>query len=146
MCPTRSKRYKACRRCTLRFAMLPPLLEIYVVWHPEDKDGATVADRLIDHFHGTAFSGLIGGEIEVRARSQGWAGPGASPRPLPFVEALPYGIAEAELTVVVPVLGVGLATTVEDDGPWREYIHQLRAKADARPQEICILPALMRTP
>lgn len=120
--------------------MLPSLLEIYVVWHPKDEDGAIVADRLIDHFHGTAFSGLIGGAIEVFARSQGWAGPSASPRPLPFVEALPYGIAEAELTVVVPVLGIGLATAVEDDRPWREYIQQLRAKADARPQEICVLP------
>lgn len=126
--------------------MLPPLLEIYVVWHPEDEDGAIVVDRLIDHFHGTAFSGLIGGAIEVFARSQGWASPGASPRPLPFVEALPYGIAEAELTVVVPVLGVGLATAVEDDGSWREYIHRLRAKADARPQEICVLPVQLSNP
>jgi len=120
--------------------MLPPLLEIYVVWHPEDEGGAVVADRLVDHFHGTAFSGLIGGAIEVFTRSQGWDSPGGSPRPLPFVEALPYGIAEAELTVVVPVFGVGLAAAVEDDRPWREYIQQLRAKADARPQEICVLP------
>jgi hypothetical protein len=125
--------------------MLPPLLEIYVVWHPEDQGGAAVADRLIDHFHGTAFSGLVGGAIEVFVRSEGWSAPADVPRPLPYVEALPNGLAEAELTVVVPVLGVHLAAAVEDGEPWRHYIRQLRANADARPGEICVLPVRLPT-
>jgi hypothetical protein len=125
--------------------MLPPLLEIYVVWHPQDAGGADVATRLIDHFHGTAFSGLIGGAIEVFVRSEGWTGHDDAPRPLPYIEALPYGIAEAELTVVVPVLGVELAGAVEDGGPWRAYIEQLRAGAEACPSNICVLPVRLPT-
>jgi hypothetical protein len=125
--------------------MLPPLLEIYVVWHPQDAGGADVATRLIDHFHGTAFSGLIGGAIEVFVRSEGWTGRDDAPRPLPYIEALPYGIAEAELTVVVPVLGVELAGAFEDGGPWRAYIDQLRAGADARSSNICVLPVRLPT-
>jgi hypothetical protein len=125
--------------------MLPPLLEIYVVWHPEDEGGASVADRLIDHFHGTAFTGLIGGAIEVFVRSEGWSTPTDAPRPLPYVKAPPYDLAEAELTVVVPVLGAQLAAAVEDGGPWRDYIHQLRGEADARPEGICVLPVRLPT-
>lgn len=48
--------------------LLPPVLEIFVVWHPGDDAGATVAGWLLDHFHGTAFSGLIGGAVEVYTR------------------------------------------------------------------------------
>jgi hypothetical protein len=125
--------------------MLPPLLEIFVVWHPADRDGATVADRLIDHFHGTAFSGLVGGAVEVFARSAGWTAADDAPRPLPYVEADPACVPEAELTVVVPVLGVKLAQAVEDGGPWRSYIQQLRKGARERAGEVCILPVRLST-
>ncbi len=139
-------RFDSCHAaCTLRLMMLPPLLEVYVVWHPDDGDGATVADHLIDHFHGTAFSGLIGGAIEVFVRSEGWTGPDDAPRPLPYVEALPYGVPGAELTVVVPVLGVELARAVEDGGPWRAYIKFLREGAKARASKICVLPVQLPT-
>ena len=49
--------------------MLPPVLEIYVVWHTKDAEGQTIADTLLGHFRGTAFSGLIGGAVEVYVRS-----------------------------------------------------------------------------
>ncbi len=105
-----------------------------------------MADRLIDHFHGTAFSGLVGGAIEVFVRSEGWTRrPTDAPRPLPYVEALPHGIPEAELTVVVPVLGVEIARAVEDDGPWRAYIQRLREGAEARASDICVLPVRLPT-
>jgi hypothetical protein len=125
--------------------MLPPLLEIYVVWHPDDRGGADFADRLIDHFHGTAFSGLIGGAVEVFVRSDGWATDQDAPRPLPYVEELPCGLPVAELTVVVPILGVELARAVEQGGPWSEYIGDLRAGAEARSDEVCILPVKLAT-
>ena len=46
-------------------AMLPPVLEIYVVWHPDDESGQDIADEIIQHFRGSAFTGLIGGAVEV---------------------------------------------------------------------------------
>ena len=63
--------------------MLPPVLEIYVVWHPGDAAGAQICEEFLEHFHGSAFSGLIGGAIEVYARSTGWQGKGDAPRPIP---------------------------------------------------------------
>jgi hypothetical protein len=120
--------------------MLPPLLEIYVVWHPDDDTGAAIADALIDHFHGTAFSGLVGGAIEVFVRSTGWGRSDDAPRPLPFAEPLPYGIPDAELTVIVPLLGIGLARAVEAEGPWRPYVEGLVAGASSEPERVRVLP------
>jgi hypothetical protein len=59
--------------------LIPPILEIYVLWHPDDGDGARIFTELFDHFHGTTFSGLVGGAVEVYERSQGWRGPGTPP-------------------------------------------------------------------
>lgn len=120
--------------------MLPPLLEIYVVWHPKDKDGAGLANRLIDHFHGTAFSGLVGGAVEVFVRSDGWSDAHDAPRPLPYVETLPCGLPQAELTVVLPILGTELARAVEGGGQWSRYMETLSSRADERPNDVCLLP------
>src|SRR5258708_22783505 len=43
--------------------MLPPVLEIYIAWHPGDAPGRTIAGEIVEHFHGTAFTGLIGGAV-----------------------------------------------------------------------------------
>lgn len=45
--------------------LIPPILEVFVLWHPEDAAGRRVADTLLEHFHGTAFDGLVGGAVEV---------------------------------------------------------------------------------
>jgi len=96
--------------------MLPPVLEIYVLWHPGDSRGREFADELVRHFHGTLFSGLIGGAVEVYVRSRGWRYEGDSPRPIPFnAAALPQGMRAARFVAVVPVLGTELATAVQSD-------------------------------
>lgn len=100
----------------------PPILEIYVLWHPDDQLGATVADQLFDHFHGRAYSGLAGGAVEVYSRSSGWVAPGAAPRPMPFLTPLPAGLPAAQFTVVVPVVGRTLAIACRDDAGWRDYV------------------------
>ena len=43
----------------------PTVLDIYVVWHPKDKCGRNVFDRLVSHYHSEYFSGLAGSAIEV---------------------------------------------------------------------------------
>lgn len=107
--------------------LIPPILEVFVVWHPDDAAGREVADALMEHFHGSAFAGLVGGAVEVYTRSAGWDSSGGPPRPLPFMEPLPNGLAAASVTVVVPVLGIHLARTVEDDPAWRAYLEALVA-------------------
>lgn len=121
--------------------MLPPVLEIYVVWHPDDVAGTDVAQQVIDHFHGTAFSGLIGGAVEVYVRTEGWCDPADAPRPLPFVEPLPHGIPAAQLTAVVPVLGTGLATAVQPgEGPWHGYVAAIVDGHARAPETVGVYP------
>lgn len=122
--------------------MLPPVLEIYVVWHRDDE-GSVVADALIDRFHGNTFSGLIGGAVEVFVRSEPWSPADAAPRALPFMGALPYGLQEAELTVVVPILGLGLAEAVESPGPWHNYVTAIAAQRAARPERVFVVPVAL---
>lgn len=109
---------------------VPPILEINVVWHPDDAVGSDVADWLTDHFHGPAYAGLAGGAVEVYRRSAPWDGIAGPPRPLPFVTALPAGLPAAQITAVVPVLGRALARAVREDPRWSQYIEGLFA-ADA---------------
>lgn len=121
--------------------MLPPVLEVFVVWHPNDAGGRVAAEQLVSHFHGTSFSGLIGGAIEIYARSDGWTGPGDAPRPIPFPgDPPPNGVAQAQLTVVVPVLGNAFAAAAEAGGPWLAYAQRIAAARLAAPERVRVLP------
>jgi hypothetical protein len=113
--------------------LIPPILEVFVLWHPDDAAGRQVADTLLQHFHGTAFAGLVGGAVEVYTRSAGWDSPGSPPRPLPFLDPLPNGLATAAVTVVVPVLGTHLARAAQEDYRWRAYLQALAAAPDTDP-------------
>jgi TIR domain-containing protein len=109
--------------------MIPPILEIYALWHPGDAEGATVANALIEHFHGTTYSGLVGGAVEVYVRSEGWNQPGGPPRPMPFMEQLPHGLQAPAVTAVVPVLGTQLARALQEDAGWEAYVSNMTAQA-----------------
>ena len=73
-------------------------------------------------------------------RSEGWSDPNDAPRALPYVSPLPNGIREAELTVVVPVMGPGMAVAVENQGRWHTYIETLVAGSTTRPDNVRVLP------
>ncbi len=125
--------------------MLPPVLEIYVVWHPGDSDGARIAQEMVEHFHGSTYSGLIGGAIEVYVRSAGWRNSGDTPRPIPFPEAkIINEVRHAQYVVVVPVLGNELADAVQTTGnPWRDYV-QAAVNAQQRfPNHVGVFPYLV---
>jgi hypothetical protein len=103
----------------------PPILEVYVVWHPDDELGAWACDQLTQHFHGSAYSGLAGGAVEVYPRCAGWVKPSGPPRPLPFMESLPADLPSGQLTVVVPILGRGMAKACRRDAGWQRYIEAI---------------------
>lgn len=111
--------------------LIPPILEVFVLWHPGDAAGEHITDTLLEHFHGTAFAGLVGGAVEVYTRSAGWDAPDGPPRPLPFMEPLPNGLASAAVTVVVPLLGTHLARAAESDDQWRGYLEAVAAAHDS---------------
>ncbi len=113
--------------------MLPPVLEIYVVWHPHDEEGQTIAREIVEHFHGTPFTGLIGGAVEVFVRCQGWEAVAGSPRPIPYPEsATQADTTDAQYVAVVPIMGNAMATAIEqDEGGWRNYVMQMvKARGD----------------
>ena len=62
--------------------MFPPVLELYIVWHPGDGKGPGIAQKFIGHFHGTAFTGLIRGAVEVFICSEDWRATKDAPRPI----------------------------------------------------------------
>ena len=125
--------------------MLPPVLEIYVIWHPEDAEGAAVAQSFIEHYHGNRFSGLLGGAIEVYARSTGWRGEKDAPRPIPLPGVVAdTGLVPAEFVAIVPVLGNELAVaTREATNPWHTYLQHLLEAAGEKGSQIGIFPLLL---
>ena len=125
--------------------MLPPVLEIYVVWHPDDTEGGRLAEWLLAHFRGTPYAGLVGGAVEVYARSVPWGPDSDSPRPLPFHVPLPHGLPPARVTAVVPVVGARLARAVEDEcSDWRAYLANMRTIAETSPAPIGVFPVRLR--
>lgn len=121
--------------------MLPPIVEIFVIWHPRDIEGEEIAQKLLEHFRGTAFSGLIGGAVEVFVRSVSSSdNPAGSPRTLPCIETLPYGVPSPALTAAVLVVGVELTSSIEDRGPWYDYVEAVVAARNGSPNTVGIFP------
>jgi hypothetical protein len=120
--------------------MLPPILEIYVVWHPGDSAGHRIADLLLEHFRGTGYSGLIGGAIDVYIRSAASEGLAGTPAPIPALDPPPYGLAVPGFTALVVVAGTELAAAVEEPGAWRDYLQQLSAAPDTHVDSIGVFP------
>jgi hypothetical protein len=125
--------------------MLPPVLETYLVWHPDDHAGTRAAHQVVEHVHGPLFTGLIGGAIEVYVRHQGWRSAADAPRPIPVPGSPPpNGVAQAQYVAVVPVLGVALARVVQPgSGAWFDYLTALMAAHETSAQRVRIFPLLL---
>ena len=121
-------------------SMIPSILDIYVVWHPGDIEGQRIMNWLINHYHGTPYVGLIGGAVEVYARSIPWSDGSDSPRPIPFQDPLPYGLPGSLITAVVPIVGTRLARAVDDlQSDWNTYIVDL-VSIDQTNNDVGIFP------
>jgi hypothetical protein len=105
--------------------VIPPILDVFVVWHPEDEAGAEICAWLSQHFHSPAFAGLAGGAVEVYARSAGWDSPEAPPRPLGIANSLAGDLPAAQFNAIVPLLGVNLVRAVEADPQWATYMQDI---------------------
>lgn len=122
--------------------MLPPVLETYVVWHPDDAEGACIADGLLSHFNESFFDNLLGGAVSAYPRSAPWRHMADAPRPIPFPGSpLPEGLAPAEFTAVVLVLGFELEAAVESGrGPWWEFLCGILKARESNPRHVLVLP------
>jgi hypothetical protein len=111
------------------------------VHHPSDLAGVEVAQQVFKHFHGTAFSGLIGGATEVYVRADGWSDTTVAPRPILFPgDHPPNNLQPARLVVVVPVLSVPLARAVEDEEEWLLYVQRIRSAQITHPDRVGVFP------
>lgn len=117
--------------------LAPPILDVYVVWHPEDEAGAGVFERIHTHFHSDAYSGLAGGAVDVYARNLGWSTAGGPPRPLLLPGSEAGTPRPAHFSAIVPVLGAGLRDAVQRDPDWAHY---LRLIAGSVSDTIAVLP------
>ena len=121
--------------------MIPSLLEIYVVAHPEDdpEPKSGIAETFLRHFHGNSFDGLLDGAIEVYRRTEGWRDAADAPRPIPLPGSPPAeGTAPAAFAAVVPIIGNGLAAAVEGgSGPWHDYLGAIASAATGSRNIVC---------
>ena len=123
--------------------MLPPILEIFIVWHPQDVKGAELASVIFSHFmQGSTFSGVIGGGIQVSMRSLGWEAVGSAPRPIySDVSPPPNGVKPANFVAVVPLLGTEMAASVEQSGSdWHRFISSIKDMHTATPDRFGVFP------
>ena len=118
----------------------PTVLDIYVVWHPKDKCGRNVFDRLVSHYHSEYFSGLAGSAIEVFSRSHPRTTGCDAPAPIPTrcgtidttaddVQARYQDSASgaaSPFTVIIPVIGRHMIKASEDHhSAWSRYLKSL---------------------
>ncbi|WP_315158292.1 hypothetical protein [Corynebacterium durum] len=95
------------------------ILDIFIIWHPSDHEGEKIFNRLLRHYHSEAFSGLVGGSIEVYGRSKIWKDD--VPRPI-FDE----NISPAMFNVIIPILGNHLDRAVScESSPWFNYLNEI---------------------
>jgi len=104
---------------------IPPILDVFVVWHPDDPEGVKRFREVQDHFHSAAFSGLVGGAVEVYGRSEAWL-PNGAPRPFGITTALADGLPAAQFNAIVPVLSKEMARAAATSG-WKEFIADIQA-------------------
>jgi hypothetical protein len=111
---------------------VPPILDVFVVWHPDDRDGPRVFERLHRHFHSPTYAGLIGGAVEVYARSVAWHDARDAPRPLVLPGDTEGSTQPALFAAIIPVLGAQLRQAVENEPRWRSYMDGIGAAGSDR--------------
>lgn len=132
----------------------PSVLDIFVVWHPEDEEGESICDALFEHYHSDAFAGLAGSAVEVYGRS----------RPLPRNNELPAPIVTADgvignkeqisnadaaqYSVILPFIDEHLIrSSIDKLSEWCDYltdIVKLQSKKSQHNRHTLVLPILPR--
>lgn len=116
----------------LLLAPSPTVLDIYVVWHPDDQIGAGVFEELLDHYHSDQFSGLAGSAIEVFCRSRPLPDRGGALPPIITADGNVDGQdgtnphSPTPFTVIIPVIGRNMVKASQDGtSRWHEYLEGL---------------------
>jgi hypothetical protein len=98
----------------------------------------------VQHCHGAAFSGLLGGGIEIYVRSTGWRSQADAPRPIPAVAQDVLEKTQApRFIALVPLVGMGMARAVQQGGAWHDFLQNCIEIPAAQRQRVGIFPCLL---
>jgi len=131
---------------TTKTAPLPTTLDIFVVWHPHDKIGKQICEKLFNHYHSDAFSGLAGGAIEVYARSVSAPPTHGHPLPIPTPDGTistnnSFAASPARFAVILIYVERNLIRdSITTDSPWATYLNQILHYSRTEPTRTLILP------
>lgn len=101
---------------------LAPTVDIFVIWDEFDSSGENVFNRLLNHYHSSAYSGLVGGGIEVYCRKASWDDNDGAPRP---IFSIGKHVKESRYKVVIPIISHHLEKTVSQNSCWADYFRKL---------------------
>lgn len=114
-----------------------PYLNIYVVWHPDFKDGQNIAEQIYSCFNHDINAPLARGiGIPVYFRSVSASEDVATP--------LPINLNEAHRSVVIVLINSGLGTPAKKD--WQQYIRNLYAEIEESKGNHRMFPVSMTQP
>lgn len=114
------------------------------MFHPDDTEGLELAKVVFEHFHGTVFSGLIGGSVEVYVRSASWSEGTCAPRPISFPGAEgTNGVAASHAVAVVPIVSLPLAREVEKKGGWYDYLSDVVSRSQGASDRVGVFPIVV---
>ncbi|WP_315583974.1 hypothetical protein [Actinomyces viscosus] len=129
----------------------PSVLDIFVVWHPEDKEGSIICDILFEHYHSDAFAGLAGSAVEVYGRSR--PAPGHNELPIPIITAdgtigkVKQGssVRTPRFAVILPFIDEHLVrSSIDDSSEWRNYLTDIVDLQSQHNRQTLVLPILPR--
>jgi hypothetical protein len=117
------------------------VLDLHLVWHPQDASGEPIASEIEDHFLRQSCTGLHAGAIEVHRRSVSWtAEPNGAPRPI----ALPGTPDAAAHVAVVVLVGTELMRATQPEGsPWGACLRELDLAAKAKSPHLKVMAILL---
>lgn len=132
----------------------PSVLDIFVVWHPEDEEGESICDTLFEHYHSDAFAGLAGSAVEVYGRSHPLPRNNELPAPIVTADGI-IGDEEqvlsadaAQYSVILPFIDEHLVrSSIDESSEWRDYltdIVKLQNKSRQHNRHTLVLPILPR--
>lgn len=132
----------------------PSVLDIFVVWHPEDEEGESICDALFKHYHSDAFAGLAGSAVEVYGRSRPFPRNDELPAPIVTADGV-IGNEEhvsnadaAQYSVILPFVDEHLIrSSIDKSSEWCDYltdIVKLQNKKHQHNRHTLVLPILPR--
>ena len=127
---------------------LAPTVDIFIIWDKFDGSGENIFNRLLQHYHSSAYSGLVGGGVEVYCRKASWDDNDGAPRP---IFSIGKHVKESRYKVIIPIISHHLERTVSRNKCWADYFKHLEntlLPKESQPKSLdkdmmCLIPVIV---